>query len=126
MSADWLVLLDMYGKACLRAGQSNSGAAFDPCGADDMQQARVAKDKVVAEIDRLLAELKPLAKTEDGVPVYVGMAVWTREAGVVTEWTIQEIHTGCVLVKHPRGSVFTRLLTELYSTREAAEEGATG
>ncbi len=85
--------------------------------------------QLFCEIDHLRMELKPLAKTANGVPVYVGMAVWTRctwEAEAAVEWTILQIRNGCVQVRHSHGSVQTRLLSELYSTREAVEEGGEG
>ena len=87
-----------------------------------------AADAADAEaLDKLLAELEPLAKTRDGVPLYVGMAVWTRERGVLLPWPwrIARIEDGSVGV-YCEGRDTNRLLTDLYASCEAAEKGGGG
>jgi hypothetical protein len=89
-------------------------------------------DQADAEaLETLLAELEPLAKTADGVPVYVGMAVWTRERGVLLPWPwrvvrIEDGSVGVACLLSCEGRYTNRLLTELYSSREAAEKGGEG
>ena len=85
-------------------------------------------DQADAEaLKTLLAELEPLAKTRDGVPVYVGMAVWTRERGVLLPWPwrVARIEDGSVNV-YCEGRYTNRLLTDLYTSCEAAEKGGGG
>ena len=87
-----------------------------------------AADAADAEaLDKLLAELEPLAKTRDGVPVYVGMAVWTREPGVLQPWPwrVTRIEDGSVGVSC-EGRYTNRLLTNLYASREAAQKVGEG
>ncbi len=74
-------------------------------------------------LDTLLAELEPLGKTANGAPVYVGMEVWTWELKGLEHWKIVQIDDGSVRVIAGSGVVFTRLLTELFSTCEAVEKG---
>lgn len=40
-------LVEAYGNACLRAGQANSGACYDPSGRAKMEIAKELRDKMI-------------------------------------------------------------------------------
>ncbi len=82
--------------------------------------------QLFCEIDRLRMELKPLAKTANGVPMYIGMAVWTLELKGMTHWKILQIDDGSVRLIAGSGVVFTRYLREVFSSPGAVEKGGEG
>lgn len=85
----------------------------------------------VGEIERLQAIVAKLPKTEDGVPVVVGMDVWAVWEGMVFRWKVMrmDIDGWCWLKRiEPCDSPGSpeHGTKVFYSTPEAAEAGKAG
>ncbi|MDD4888667.1 MAG: hypothetical protein PHU85_01960 [Phycisphaerae bacterium] len=79
--------------------------------------ARAAVPELCDEVERLRAVVATLPQTADGVPIEVGMSVYSTSCGL---GTVRSIHDRWAVVRQQNGD-FEREFQLLYSTRAAAE-----
>ena len=80
-------------------------------------------EEITDELERLEAIVDQLPKDANGAVVLWGARLWSRSSnGLIHEWAVRNIGPkGTVEIDNGCGSMFWRLSSELWGSREAAE-----